>query len=331
MKKILIVGFGSIGKRHLRNILSIKDIDIIICSKRNDLKKIKRENINIVKSIDEALNYKPTIGFVTNETSNHIQTSVRLVKNGLDVFIEKPISGTLVGINTLKKIARKKGIVSMVGCDHRFHPCLQKIKNMIDQEQLGRIFSVQVESSSLLSDWHPYEDYSKGYAARKDLGGGVATTMIHELDFLRWFFGDVKEIFSITKNISNLKITADDFSSMSMIFENGVVGELHLDYFARPEFKSCKIRTEKGTIYWNSDFNEVRIFYNSSRKWKTIFKAKNFERNHMFVKELEYFLKCVKNREKTFNDIIQGEKTLQVVLNAKRSSQVKKMLRNKKY
>ena len=328
MSKILIVGFGSIGKRHMRNILSKKNMNIIICSKRKDL-KFQEKNIKIVKTVDQGIAEKPDVAFVTNETSYHISVATKLANAGIDLFIEKPLSSSENGIKQLKKIIKQKGIITLIGCDHRFHPCLKKIKEIIDKKRLGRIMSVQVESSSLLSDWHPYEDYRKGYSAKEELGGGIAMTMTHELDFLRWFFGDIKEIFSITKKISELEITADDISTMTMIFKNNIIGELHLDYFARPQFKSCKIRSTKGTLYWNSDENSVKIFYNKQNKWKTVFQEKKFERNQMFVKELEYFLKCVGNRECSFNNINDGEKIIQVILGAKKSSRMKKVVRIK--
>ena len=326
MTKILIVGFGSIGKRHMRNILEKKNVEILICTKRNDL-KFKEKNIKIVKNIDDAISEKPDMAFVTNETSYHVKVAIKLAKAGIDLFIEKPLSASKNRLLELKKIIKKKRIISLVGCDHRFHPCLKNIKEIIIKKKLGRILSVQVESSSLLSDWHPYEDYRKGYSARKELGGGIATTMTHELDFLRWFFGDIREIFSVTKKVSDLEINTDDISIMTMFFENGVIGELHLDYFTRPQFKSCKIRGTKGTVYWNSDIDSVKIFYNNQKKWKTIFEARKFERNQMFVKELEYFLKCVKNKKQTFNDIIEGEKTLLAILSAKESSKKKKIVK----
>ena len=328
MSKILIVGYGSIGKRHMRNILSKKNMNIIICSKRKDL-KFREKNIKIVKTLEQGIAEKPDIAFVTNETSYHISVATKLANAGIDLFIEKPLSSSENGIKQLKKIIKQKRIITLIGCDHRFHPCLKKIKDIIDKKRLGRIMSVQVESSSLLSDWHPYEDYRKGYSAKEELGGGIAMTMTHELDFLRWFFGEIKEIFSITKKISELEITADDISTMTMIFKNNIIGELHLDYFARPQFKSCKIKSTKGTLYWNSDENSIKIFYNNQNKWKTIFQEKKFKRNQMFVKELEYFLKCVKNRECSFNDINDGEKIVQVILDAKKSSQMKKVVRIK--
>lgn len=329
MKTILIVGFGSIGNRHFKNILDNHKIRIIICTKRKDLNGLIGKNILVVDSISKALVHKPSIALISNETSFHVKTAIRLAKAKLDLFIEKPLSSSSNGLKELEKIVKKNHLVSLVGCDHRFHPCLKKIKEILDDKKMGKIFSVQVESNSLLSDWHPYEDYRKGYSARKELGGGIATTMTHELDFLRWFFGDIREIFSITKKVSGLEITADDISTMNMVFRNGIIGEIHLDYFARPQFKSCKIRGEKGTLYWNTDSNDVKIFYNNQKKWKIIFKPRNFERNQMFVKELNYFLKCVKNKNKTFNDISEGKKTLQVILGAKKSSQFKKMIRLK--
>ena len=308
----------------MRNILSKKNMQVIICTKRDDF-KIHEKNVKIVKTIDEGIAERPDIAFVTNETTYHVNTAIKLAKEGIDLFIEKPLSSSTNGIKKLTKIVKDNGIISLIGCDHRFHPCLKKIKEIIDKKRLGRIMSVQVESSSLLSDWHPYEDYRKGYSAKEKLGGGIAMTMTHELDFLRWFFGEIKEIFSITKKVSDLEISADDISTMTLIFKNNIIGELHLDYFARPQFKSCKIRGTRGTLYWNSDKNSVEIFYNNQKKWKIVFEENNYERNEMFVKELEYFLKCVKNRKNSFNDIRDAEKIVNVILGAKKSSKTKKI------
>jgi len=309
----------------MRNILSKKNMNIIICSKRKDL-KFQEKNIKIVKTLDQGIAEKPDIAFVTNETSYHISAATKLANAGIDLFIEKPLSSSENGIKQLKKIIKQKRIITLIGCDHRFHPCLKKIKDIIDKKTLGRIMSVQVESSSLLSDWHPYEDYRKGYSAKEKLGGGIAMTMTHELDFLQWFFGDIKEIFSITKKISELEITADDISTMTMIFKNNIIGELHLDYFARPQFKSCKIKSTKGTLYWNSDENSIKIFYNNQNKWKTIFQEKKFERNQMYRDEIKHFLSCVKNRKKTINGLDEGIKTMNIALTMKKSAERSKII-----
>ena len=326
MYTILIVGFGSIGKRHLDNILTNFDAKIIICTKRTDLKKYKKNGIIIENSLSKSLLYKPDIAFITNETSYHVKTAIKLAKEGVHLFLEKPLSNSMQDVKKLKKIISEKKIITQIGCNMRFHPCIMEIKKILNDKKLGKIISVQVESSSYLPDWHPYENYRNGYAARDDLGGGISLTCIHELDFLYWFFGDVDKIFSITGKFSDLDITTDDLSVMTLIFKNKIVGEVHLDYFQRPDFKSCTIKGLKGTLCWNSSSNEVKIFYRNKKSWKSEIKLSNFEKNSMYVSELKYFFICIKNKTKTMNSIDDGIKTLQIILSAKKSSKSGKII-----
>jgi len=327
MNSILVVGFGSIGKRHIENILSNYDAQVIVCTKRIDLKSYQKKGVKVVHSLDEAFAYKPNIGFVTNETSYHIKTAVKLANAGMDLFVEKPLSHSMQGVQKLYKIIQKKNLITQIGCNMRFHPCIQKIKEVVDEGALGRILSAQVESGSYLPDWHPYEDYRDGYAAKNNLGGGVALTCIHEVDYLYWFFGDIIKIFSVSGKYSDLTVTADDLTVMTLLFRNNIVGEIHLDYFQRPDFKSCKIKGTRGALYWDSVSNAVKIYTQNEKQWKTILSLAHFERNAMYVDELHHFLKCVQKRTKTINDITDGIKTLQIVLNAKKSSRLGKMIK----
>jgi predicted dehydrogenase len=326
MNTILVVGYGSIGKRHVDNILSNYSSKVIICTKRKNL-RFGKKRVVVVNSLSDALSHKPNIGFVTNETRYHTKTAAKLAKYGMDLFLEKQLSDSIQDIPHIRRIIRKKKLITQIGCNMRFHPCIQKIKELLDKRTLGRILSVQVESGSFLPDWHPYEDYRTGYAARKDLGGGIALTCIHELDYLYWFFGSADKVFSVTGKFSDLEVTADDLSAMILIFKNGIVGEVHLDYFQRPDFKSCKIKGTKGILYWNSSSNEIKIYYQNKKQWNTILKVDNFERNTMYVKELDHFFRCIKNRSKTINDIDDGIKTLQIALNAKKSSRLGKIVK----
>jgi predicted dehydrogenase len=200
------------------------------------------------------------------------------------------------------------------------------MKEIVEKGIIGEIIAVSAESGSYLPDWHPYEDYTKGYAARDDLGGGIVLTCIHEIDYLYWILGDVKEVFSVTGKFSKLEVTSDDMSAIILKFKNNVIGELHLDYFQRPDFKSCKIRGEKGVIYWDSDYNEVKIHLTNKKRWKTVLKVGKYERNKMYVDEINHFLKCVKTRKPSINDIKEGIRTLEISLGIKKSSKLKKMI-----
>ncbi len=198
--KILITGFGSIGKRHLENITNGKNNQIIIWTKRKNL-EFKKKNIKVFNSLKECLSEKPDIAFVTNETVHHIPTALELARNNLDLFVEKPISNSMKNVNKLCKIVEQKRIITLIGCNLRFHTCIQKIKELIESKTIGDIISVKVECGTYLPDWHPNEDYSNGYAARDDLGGGVVLTCIHELDYLYWFLARFKKFFLLQENL----------------------------------------------------------------------------------------------------------------------------------
>lgn len=326
MAKILVVGYGSIGKRHVKNLLNHSKHEILIFTKRK-IKNEKESRVKVFNSLDQALNEKPSIGFITNETSFHIQTAIILAKKNIHLFIEKPLSDSRKNIKILEKIVKEKKLITQMGCNWRFHPCIKNIKNIIENEGIGRIYSVQVESNSYLPDWHPYEDYRRSYAARKELGGGILLTCIHEIDFLYWFFGKAEKVFSVTEKLSELDITSDDISTMIIKFRKNILAEIHLDYFQRPEFKKCKIRGSKGTIYWDSNINEVKVFSKDRKKWIKKISLLKYEKNEMYVDEIKYFLKAVKKKEETLNPLIQGVETLNIVLAAKKSSKIEKIVK----
>ncbi len=325
--KVAVIGYGSIGKRHVENLLSISNLKIIICTKQK-IKNPCKKKIVIVNSIRDCLEEKPDIGIICNNSNLHLTTAIKLAKSGVDIFIEKPLSNSLKDTKELLKIVKKKKIISQMGCQLRFHKCIKKIKESILKKQIGKILSVKVECGSFLPDWHPYEDYSKSYAARKELGGGVVLTCIHEIDYLYWFFGKASEVFSMTGKYSDLKIHADDLSAGIIKFKNNIIAELHLDYFQKPLFRSCKVIGTKGTIYWDSDSNIVKLYDNNKNKSIKILKWTNYDRNSMYKEELIHFLNCVKKRKSTINPVqTDGINVLQIGLAIIKSSKVKKVIK----
>ena len=324
MNRILVVGYGSIGKRHVKNLLQHTNSQIIIYTKRQDL-GFKTKRVVVSNSFEYCLSQNPEIGFICNETSYHISTAIKLAKAGLDLFIEKPLSNSMRGVHTLDKIVKQKKLVTQMGCHLRFHQCIVKIHKLIKQKKIGRIISIQAENGSYLPDWHPYEDYRRGYAGKKKLGGGIVLTQIHDIDYLTWFFGNPKSIFSVMGKFSDLDISVEDYSASIIQFKNKITAELHLDFFQGPEYRECKIKGTKGVISWNSIDNQIELYNNRTKKWKIILKLKKFERNEMYIDEVKHFLKCVKNRKKTINNLHDGIKTMNIALKMKKSAKNKKI------
>ena len=325
MTKILVVGYGSIGRRHVDNFLEFKDIQLIVYTKRNDLQLLKKKGVKVSNSLAECLKENPDIGIIANETSLHIPIAIKLAEEGLDLFLEKPLSNSLKDVEKLRAIVKKKKLITQMGCNLRFHPCIKKIKSLIEQQKIGKIISAQVQNYSYLPDH--IEDYRKSYAGRKDLGGGVILTQIHEIDYMYWFFQEVENVISIVGKFSELDVTAEDYVSCLLKFKNKIIGELHMDCFQRPDFKSCKIRGTKGEIYWDSDNNCVNIYNMNKKRWEIKFDngfSNNLDMYSTYVEELKHFLKCVKHRKETVNDLEQGISTLKIALAIKKAAKLMK-------
>lgn len=308
------------------NLLSIPNIEVIICTQRKDIDKNLKANCKIFESLDDCINEKPEVGVISNVTSLHVQTALKLASAGLHLFIEKPLSNNLLDIQELYNTVQNKKLITFIGCNLRFHNCIKKIKELLQNNEIGKILTVHVESGSYLPDWHPNEDYRNSYASKKNLGGGVILTCIHEIDYLYWFFGNIKELFAITDKISELQINVDDTASVILKFSNNVIADLHLDFFQRPEFRCCKIVGTNGTIYWDSVENIVKVYDIKLNKWIEKINIINYERNDMYLKEMEYFLDCVNKKKNTINNIDDGISTLNIALNIIESSKLKRLI-----
>ncbi|MFX0014109.1 MAG: Gfo/Idh/MocA family protein [Promethearchaeota archaeon] len=317
--KILMIGLGSIGKRHITNLKFLGYHDLIAF--RSRLKKeefCEKNNVKEYFNLDEALNEKPDIIFLTNPTSLHIPLALKVLKKTTaHLFIEKPISNSLEGLNTLQRLVEEKGIIAMVGYNMRFHPLLKEIKSILKNNRIGEVVGYRSIYGEFLPSWHPWEDYRKGYSARDDLGGGTLLTLSHDIDMVIWFFGRVKESQGLLSEKKVLNTTTDECSIMSLKHENGIIGSIFLDYLQEPPNRTLEIIAEKGKIIWDYYKNSLTI-YERSTKQEEVFKTPtNFERNDMFIEEINHFLGCIKNNENPMVTIEDGIEVLNVVLKVK--------------
>ncbi len=325
--KVLVIGFGSIGHRYVNNLLKYPDMQVIIYSKKKIISTEIEKSCKIVKSLEDGIKESPDLGFITNVTSEHVSTAIKLAESGTNLFIEKPLSHSMKDIDLLSEIIERKKIKVMIGCNFRFHECIKKIKELLDKNIIDKIISVKVECGSYLPDWHPNEDYRNSYAAQKELGGGVVLTCIHEIDYLHWFLGQVDSVVSFSGKYSDLELNVDDLSTALLKFKRNIIAELHLDFFQRKEFRSCKIIGKKGTIYWDSDNNLVKLFDINENKWMEILKISNYDRNQMFMKELDYYLNCINQNKEPMNNITESKEVLKTALGIIESSETKKVVK----
>jgi predicted dehydrogenase len=334
--KVLMVGLGAIGQRHLRNLVTVlgDQVEFIAYRTRSlpmvltDRMQVEpgadletKHKIQSFLNLDEALARKPEVAFICNPSSLHIPAATRAAQAGCHLFIEKPLSDSLDGVPELVDLVREKRLVGYVGYQLRFHPCLKKVHSLLNQKAIGRVMAVRVEVGEYLPGWHAYEDYRQSYAARKDLGGGTLLSQIHEMDYLYWFFGLPQRIFTLGGHLSRLEVDVEDLTSTLM--ETQVDGRLipiHLqqDYVQRPPVRTCQIVGDGGKIQLDLAALTVR-WYDSEGRLAEEVAFPDFQRNQLFIDQMNHFLSCVRGEETPLVGISDGAQSLRMALAAKES------------
>lgn len=292
--KVCFVGVGSIAKRHICNIKNyLDDVEITIDVYRSNKKKLDE---NIAKYIDNQYFDHDDVPkdydaiFITNPTRFHYSTLKQFKDNSDNFFIEKPIVDIFDMDKDFTEFESKK---CYVACPIRHGNVIKYLKDNINLDEIN---SVRCICSTFLPEWHPDEDYTKSYSAKKELGGGVSIDLIHEWDYLTYLFGKPNEVFSILDKVSNLEIDTDDISIYIAKYQ-GYLLELHLDYFGRYPIREIMIFQNDETIV--ADILNNKIIYKN--------RGKAFEfsedRNDFQVEELKYFFRLINSDIDNMNDI----------------------------
>lgn len=319
--KFLIAGYGSIGRRHMRNLLALGQREIVLYrSHRSTLPDDELQGLPVETSLEQALSHKPDAVVIANPTALHLDVAIPTAEMGCHILMEKPISHSLERIDLLQQAVERGGGKILVGFQYRFHPGLQKVKSLLEEGAIGRLLSIRVEWGEYLPGWHPWEDYRQGYSARSDLGGGVVLTLCHPLDYLRWLVGEVEELYASVGRISDLEIDVEDSAEMLLHFSGGAVGSLHLDYYRRPGVHRIEMTGSNGILAWDNADGSVKLYRPDTTNWEMYSVPEGFERNTLFMDEMRHFLEVVSGKGSPVCTLLDGKRALQLVLAAYRSS-----------
>jgi len=334
--KVLIVGLGAIGQRHARNLRTIlgpaaqfvayrvRGLGHVVTPQleADASLDVEREyGIRSFDTLDAALATAPDIAIVANPSSMHVRVSLACARAGCDLFIEKPISDSVDGVAELAETVRRGGLIAMVGYQMRFHPTFERLRNLVADGRLGNLLSVRATVGEYLPDWHRYEDYRQMYAARADLGGGVALTQIHEYDYLYALFGMPRRIFALGGHLSRLEIDVEDAVSALMECrrdDRALPVQLTQDYLQRPASRTCEVIGDRGKLL--ADFAARTVTYwDSATGEQHVDRVESFDRNELYLREMRHFLACVAQRGRPVVDLDDARASLEMALAAKRS------------
>ncbi len=320
--RALVVGCGSIGRRHAKNLQTLGLRQLGFCDTSSDSLQHCRVEVGgeIFNDYSEALGkFEPDVVLICTPPVYHVEQALAALEARAHVFVEKPLSHRSCGIEELIAEARRHDRIVQVGYNMRFHPGLRILKELIDSERIGRVLWIKAEAGQYLPDWRPWQNYRESYTARNELGGGIILDGSHELDYILWLLGRPIEVTCRAEQLSSLDVNVEDSAWFYLKFPERRRAELHLDFVQRTYTRTCKVVAENGTALWDFSSQEVRVFLAADPGWKSIPYA--FEVNDMYVAEMSHFLECTTNGTKPLVDLEQARDVISVVEAAKKSSQ----------
>lgn len=221
--RALIAGLGAVGQRHARNLRAMRpDIELLAYRQRGRAGVISNTldynatadpaealGMEVFTNLESALGTAPDVAVICTPTSQHASIALQAAAAGCHLYIEKPVSHSLDGLAQLDRIADTSHLVVAIGCQWRFHPCVERLRAILSEGVLGEIRRADINFSEFLPDWHPYEDYRESYAARSEMGGGVVLSQIHDYDLACWLFGPVGTVVATSTSGAPLDVDAE--------------------------------------------------------------------------------------------------------------------------
>jgi predicted dehydrogenase len=318
---ILVIGAGSIGLRHLRNLRDLGMRHLAACDVAPDHLAAAASEIDLetFNDIDEALSlFRPDAVFVCTPPVYHVPNALKAIRANAHVFIEKPLSVGPAGIANLVEEATRRRRVAMVGYNLRFHPGLLRIKQLLDDGELGRLLWVDAEFGQYLPDWRPGTDYRKAYTARRELGGGILLDLSHEIDYLMWLCGDVEQVNCFAGHLSTLDVDVEDTAKMLVSFTCGAVGHVHLDFVQQGYTRRCKVVGDQGTVELDLADSVLRVL--KPGQTNSVVSNLHYKIQETYFDEVRHFLGLIESGEGDVTSLTASRSTLDVVLAAYQSA-----------
>ena len=263
IERVLIVSLGSTGERHLRILRKRLPGAKVHVLRSGD----REETESITTHLDVALDFSPQLAIIASPAPFHMETAAALVRSGCPVLIEKPIAAHSDGVGALLKYADARGVPVAVGYNMRFLSSLQRFRSLIHRGDVGRILSIRAEGGQYLPDWRPQKQWRETVSANANLGGGVLRELSHEIDYLRWIFGDISWVRAwLGYNGFNLDV--EDTAHLTLGFQTHIenimgpppVAVLSIDFARRDRVRRCAVIGEMGTLIWDLVRGDIRRY-----------------------------------------------------------------------
>ncbi|MDD5006804.1 MAG: Gfo/Idh/MocA family oxidoreductase [Syntrophorhabdaceae bacterium] len=312
--KFLVIGYGSIGKRHAANVISMGHQAVLLRhSKGNENKEGLKEYYRLEDVLEGEKGIDGVI--ICSPTTKHLDDVKELIHHGIPFLLEKPPTHDLKSTSEMQEIIVSNKFTSYeMGFNLRYHPIIQFIKDFLPN--VGKIYATKIYVGYYLPYWRKGVDYRESTSAKKELGGGVHVELAHDIDYTLWLIGCPEKVVGYVNRVSDLEISTDDICSALMKYKDGSVVEIHLDYLSHKYLRGGQIIAENGTLEWkwNPAEGNVSYFDKESSGSKEIFTVgPGYDFNTTYTDELKHFIDVINGREKSTVDIADAVDTMKVI------------------
>ncbi|MFC2036473.1 cytidylyltransferase domain-containing protein [Chloroflexota bacterium] len=295
-RRVAVFGCGSIGQRHIRNLrrLGVTDITALRSRQGHSQELDPGLGVREVETWQELIETQPDVALISNPTSLHLKTATQVMPHVRGLFVEKPLDSSLDGVRAFLERVKANKSISFVGFTLQFHPAVQLVQEYLESDRLGSPLVLQCQVGHWLPDWHPYEDYRQAYYARKDLGGGVALTLIHEIHLSTELLGPARAVSCLLPTSDSLPLEVDAIADMMVEHSSTAVSQIHLDFVQRLPHRCGIVSCERGWISYDLVRPKVVVQLEEDPAPRTVWQDPDCDTNQLYMDEMRTFLRYVR-------------------------------------
>lgn len=284
-----VVGLGNISDRHRKNLKYLypkATVIAISASGKTPTDKIENSD-KVTDGIKSLINEQPDLVIVASPASLHSTHAIPLIKAGIPVLIEKPVTATLADAAQLLQVSNSYKTPVAVGYCLRYLSSAIAIKKLIENKTIGTIYNASVNIGQFLPDWRPNKDYKDTVSANSKLGGGALLELSHELDYLQWLLGELDFKYAHLRNSTELQLDVEELADIVLMSKSGCVCNVHMDFIQKKAQRKCSFIGSQGRLDWDLLNNSI-ILHNKHGS-KTLFSRPDQDKNKMYLDMLADF------------------------------------------
>ncbi|MCO6457774.1 MAG: Gfo/Idh/MocA family oxidoreductase [Pirellulaceae bacterium] len=315
-RRVLIVGVGSIGQRHVRCFLATGRVEVAICE--TDAEQAERVAgqypvTAVHRSLDDAVQQGYDAAVICTPAPLHVPQASQLAGAGWHLLIEKPLSTSLAGIDDLLRIVRERNLVAGVAYVHRAHPVLADMRAALDAGRFGPIVQLVAVSGQHFPTYRPA--YRQIYYARHATGGGaIQDALTHMLNAGEWLAGPIDRLVADAAHQVLPDVEVED--TVHLIARQGrVLSSYSLNQHQAPNELTLTVVCRDGTARYVAHEGRWLWMTEPGADWQ-VGQARPLERDELFVLQAEAFLDAVEGRRPPPCSLEAGLQTLRVNLAA---------------